>query len=70
MDFITASIMLLMVGLVMVTFVGYIVEKERVASVMKMHLGIFFELWYFSLRYIVPIALFTVMLNLLGVLEL
>ena len=69
-DFITASIMLPMGGLVMAVFVGYVLEKERLETVLKPHMGIFFELWYFSLRYIAPVALFVVFLNLVGILEL
>ena len=66
-DYFTASIMLPLGGLVMSVFVGYIIEKERVESILKPHLGIFFELWYFSLRYISPVALFIVMLSLMGI---
>lgn len=68
MDYITASILLPTGGLVMAVFVGHVVEKERVASVLRPHLGKLFELWYFSLRYIAPVALLAVMLNLMGVL--
>ncbi len=68
MDFVTASILLPTGGLIMAIFVGYIIEKERVASVLRPHLGKLFELWYFSLRYIAPVALFVVMLNLMGIL--
>jgi NSS family neurotransmitter:Na+ symporter len=67
-DFITASIMLPTGGLLMAVFVGHVIEKERVSSVLKPHLGVFFEAWYFSLRYIAPLALVVVMLNLMGVL--
>ena len=70
MDYITASIMLPLGGLLMAVFVGFVIEKERVKSVLGKHLGIFFELWYFSLRYIAPVALVIVMLNLMGVLSL
>jgi NSS family neurotransmitter:Na+ symporter len=66
-DFLTASVMLPMGGLLMALFVGYIIEKERVGTLLKRELGLFYPLWYFSLRYIVPIALIIVMLNLVGV---
>ncbi len=69
-DFLTASIMLPLGGLIMAIFVGHVMEKERLESVLRPHFGPFFDLWYFSLRYIAPIALFVVMLNLIGVLEL
>ncbi|MGB5965724.1 MAG: sodium-dependent transporter [Sulfurimonadaceae bacterium] len=68
MDFITASVLLPVGGLVMALFVGHIIEKERVASVLQPQLGRLFELWYFSLRYIAPVALVVVMLSLMGVL--
>ena len=67
-DYITAAIMLPLGGLVMAIFVGFVIEKSRVESVMKPHLGFAFEMWYFSLRYITPIAMFIVMLSLMGVL--
>jgi len=67
LDYITAAILLPLGGLVMAIFIGFIVEKQRVASVVKSHLGFAFEIWYFSLRYITPIAMFIVILNLIGV---
>jgi NSS family neurotransmitter:Na+ symporter len=68
MDHITAAIMLPLGGLIMAIFVGYIIEKQRVESVLKPQLGFAFGLWYFSLRYITPVAMFIVMLSLMGVL--
>lgn len=66
-DYITAAIMLPIGGLVMAIFIGFVIEKQRVEAVMKPQLGFAFETWYFSLRYITPIAMFGVLLNLLGV---
>ena len=66
-DYITASIMLPFGGLIMAIFVGFVIEKQRVESVLKPQLGFAFEAWYFSLRYITPVAMFIVMLNLMGV---
>lgn len=66
-DHITAAIMLPMGGLVMALFVGFAIEKQRVESVLKPHLGASFSVWYFSLRYITPIAMFIVMLSLVGI---
>jgi NSS family neurotransmitter:Na+ symporter len=66
-DHITAAFMLPIGGLIMAIFVGFIIEKERVVSIMKPQLGFAFEIWYFSLRYITPIAMFIVMLNLIGI---
>ena len=66
-DYITASIMLPLGGFAMAIFVGYVLDRSQVKSILKEHLGIFFNLWYFSLRYFAPAALFVVMLNLLGI---
>ncbi len=68
-DFITASVMLPLGGFVMSIFVGYIVPKSEVESVLKPHLKSFFDVWYFNLRYIAPVALFIVMLNMLGIIK-
>ncbi len=66
-DYFTAAIMLPAGGLIMAVFVGYILEKNRVEAAMKPFLKWAFEPWYFSLRYIIPVAMFIVMLNLMGV---
>ncbi len=69
-DYVTASVMLPVGGLVMAIFVGYIVDKNRVESVLRRQLGVFYGIWHFSLRYIAPVALVIVMLNLMGILKL
>ena len=66
-DHITAAIMLPLAGLSMAIFVGFVIEKQRIESLMKPQLGFAFEAWYFSLRYITPVAMFVVMLSLMGV---
>jgi neurotransmitter:Na+ symporter, NSS family len=67
-DYITAAIMLPLGGLVMAIFVGFVIEKERVEAALRPQLGRAFDVWYFSLRYITPIAMFVVMLSLIGIL--
>jgi len=66
-DYVTAAIMLPIGGLIMAIFVGFIIEKQRIEAIMKPQLGFAFEAWYFSLRYITPVAMFIVMLNLIGI---
>ncbi len=66
-DYFTAAIMLPLGGLIMAVFVGFVIEKQRVESVMRPQLGFAFDIWYFSLRYITPIAMFVVMLSLMGI---
>ena len=67
LDHITAAFMLPFAGLVMAIFIGYVVDKSRIEAVLKEPLGFMFELWYFSLRYIAPIALLIVVLSLMEV---
>ena len=67
-DYVTAAIMLPLGGLVMAIFVGFVIEKQRVESILRPQLGVAFDVWYFSLRYITPVAMFIVMLSLMGVL--
>ena len=67
-DHITAAIMLPLGGLVMAIFVGFVIEKQRVEAILRPQLGFAFDAWYFSLRYITPVAMFIVMLSLMGIL--
>ena len=66
-DFLTAAFMLPAGGLIMSIFVGYVLPKSQVEKVLRPQLGRTFEVWYFSLRYIAPISLIIVMLNLVGI---
>ncbi len=66
-DFLTAAVMLPLGGLVMSIFVGYILPKSEVEATLRPFMKGYFNIWYFSLRYIAPFALFIVILNLLGV---
>ena len=67
-DHVTAAIMLPLGGFAMAVFVGFVMEKSRVEAVLKPQLGAAFEAWYFSLRYVTPIAMLVVTLSLMGVL--
>ena len=67
-DFFTAAVMLPLGGLVMSIFVGFVVPKSEVEAVLRPFMKSYFEVWYFSLRYIAPVSLFIVILNLVGVL--
>ena len=68
-DYITASFMLPFGGLLMAIFIGYITPKEQIVAAIGSSLGRWFDFWYFILRYISPVALVIVMLNLLGVIK-
>ena len=66
-DHVTAAIMLPLGGLVMAVFVGFVIPKSQVESILKPQLKWAFAPWYFSLRYLTPVAMFIVMLSLIGV---
>jgi NSS family neurotransmitter:Na+ symporter len=66
-DYVTAAIMLPFGGLIMALFVGFVIPESEVAKVLKPQLGKAYGAWYFSLRYITPVAMFVVMLSLMGV---
>jgi len=66
-DYVTAAIMLPLGGLIMAVFVGFIIPESEVQKVVKPQLKWAYKPWYFSLRYITPVAMFVVMLSLMGV---
>ncbi|QOP42616.1 sodium-dependent transporter [Sulfurimonas sediminis] len=66
-DYVTAAIMLPLGGLLMAIFVGYVMPRSEVEATMRPQLKWAFALWYFSLRYITPVAMFVVMLSLMGI---
>lgn len=65
-DYVTAAIMLPLGGLIMAVFVGFVIPKSKVESIMRPQLKWAFGPWFFSLRYITPVAMFVVMLSLMG----
>ena len=66
-DYLTAAVMLPIGGLIMAVFVGFVIPESEVEKVMKPQLKWAYKPWYFSLRYITPLAMFVVMLSLMGV---
>jgi len=66
-DYVTAAIMLPIGGLIMAVFVGFIIPKTKIESIMRPQLKWAFDPWYFSLRYLTPVAMFVVMLSLMGI---
>lgn len=67
-EFTADSILLPVGGLLTAIFVGYVLQKERVVKSLKHEMGEnLFGVWYFSIRFIAPIALIFMILNLLGI---
>lgn len=64
LDIFTSSIMLPLGGLLIAIFVGYVIQKERLVSLLGSHMSpALFSAWYKVLRYLVPIAIVAVMAN-------
>jgi neurotransmitter:Na+ symporter, NSS family len=68
LEYLTDIILLPVAGLLMAIFVGYKVNQTTLKSELKEDMGnILFTIWYFSIRYIAPLALIFMFLNLLGI---
>lgn len=71
-DFITSNISLPLGALLISLFVGYRIPKQLVKNELELGtkgLGVLFEVWYVSIRYIVPIAILLVFLHSIGILN-
>lgn len=64
LDFATSSVMLPLGGITVAIFVGYVLQKQRVYSMLKDYMSdTVFNLWYFSIRFITPLAVLAIMVN-------
>ncbi len=64
LDFASSSIMLPFGGILIAVFVGHVIQRERVYSLLKDYMSDrVFALWYFTIKYIIPIAVSAVMIN-------
>ncbi len=73
LEYTTDSILLPLGGLLIAIFVGYTMQKSQVKAHLQKpdEMGtLMYRVWFFSIRYIAPLALGFMMLNLLGVIEL
>ncbi len=70
LEYTTDSILLPLGGLLIAIFVGYVLQKEKVRSALEHEMGErYFAVWRFSIRYVAPVALLFMMLNLMGILK-
>jgi len=65
----TDAILLPIGGILMALFVGYVLPKDMVSSHLKKEMGSMYPVWRASVRYVAPIALIFMMLNLFGVIS-
>jgi NSS family neurotransmitter:Na+ symporter len=64
LDYLSSSILLPLGGMIIAVFVGFVMDKQRIYGVLSQYMNdTVFNLWYFSLRYIAPIAVTIVMVN-------
>lgn len=72
MNYITASWMIPIAGLLTTIFVGYIMEKQvtREEFMKGTKMGYLFRPWFFIIRYLAPIAVIIIILEQAGVLNL
>jgi len=70
LEYTTDSILLPLGGLLIAIFVGYEIHKDRVKAHLQDEMGEkVFNIWRFSIRYIAPVALIFMMLNLMGIIK-
>ena len=67
MDFMSSSIMMPIAAIIICIFLGYFVDKKVLEEKFIKHTNkSIFSIWYFLIRYIVPIAIIILFLNKLG----
>lgn len=67
-EYTTDVILLPLAGLLMAIFIGYSVNQESLKRDLQKDMGsILFSVWHFSVRYIAPLGLLFMFLNMLGI---
>ncbi len=67
-DFVCSTILVPFGGILVVIFVGYFMDKEKINEELIPLMGkTFVKVWFFMVRYIIPIALVAVILNETGI---
>ena len=66
LDILTSSIMLPLGGLFIAIFAGWIMTRKSVREELRLEDGPGFKLWYVLVRFVAPIGILVVFLNLIG----
>ena len=69
LDFITANVMLPLGGLFIAIFAGWLMSEQSTRDEMETY-GFIYEVWHFLVKFITPIAVIIVFLNVLGIISL
>jgi len=67
LDYLTANIMLPLGGLCIAIFAGWIMAKEKATEEINISTPWLYRTWFFLLRYVSPVAVIVVFLNVMGV---
>ncbi|RXJ96437.1 sodium-dependent transporter [Malaciobacter molluscorum] len=69
-DFVCSTMLVPCGGILVVVFVGYYMDKTKIRKELVPLMGkTFVSIWFFMIRYIIPFALFAVILNETGILN-
>lgn len=64
LDFLASNIIMPFGGIAAAVFVGFVLKKEALKILFSPYMsGVFFELWYFFLRFIVPLIIIIIAIN-------
>ena len=70
-DFVTASILMPLGGIVVAIFVGYVMDKKLIRNRLVPLMGEkLFQVWLICIRFVAPISVLAIMLNETGILKL
>jgi NSS family neurotransmitter:Na+ symporter len=68
MDFITSSIMMPLAAFITCIFLGYFVNKKFLQEIFVKYTNVLiFNIWYSLIKYLVPLAIFALFLNQIGI---
>lgn len=70
LDFLTTNIMLPLAALLVAVFTSWIMHSNSTREELALHEGQAFYVWRFTMRYVAPVAILVVFLNLIGVINL
>ncbi|PCJ32468.1 MAG: hypothetical protein COA90_02825 [Gammaproteobacteria bacterium] len=67
LDFLTANIMLPLGGLLIAIFSGWVLSKNTTQDELSIQSAFVYHLWRVAVRYIAPLAIFIIFLNITGI---
>jgi neurotransmitter:Na+ symporter, NSS family len=70
MDFLTSSIMMPLAAFITCIFLGYFVDNKVLKRIFLKHTNeLVFNIWYLLIKYLVPLAIFVLFLNQIGIIK-